>query len=125
VFGVDLTLTTAAMWQSVAAAAAAFQQGPSPWLRTESRRFEVHYQRGIAPDLDRVIRGAEAAYDRLSTRLTFVLDTKVPLIVLHRRARWTQDQVRSTPPATRSPRRNRTEAASCFHSRQTTRSSMR
>ena len=90
VFGFALTLTTAAMWLSAAAAAASSHEGQSHWLRTESRRFEIHYQRGLAPDLDRVVRSAEAAYDRVSTRLTFVLATKVPLIV------WTRSSSRAS-----------------------------
>jgi hypothetical protein len=56
-------------------------QDTSPWLRSESRRFEIHYQRALAPDLARVVVSAEAAYDRISRRLDFVLASKVPLVV--------------------------------------------
>ena len=93
VFGSALTLTTAAMSLSATAATTPSQQGQSTWLRTESRRFEIHYQRRLAPDLDRVVLSAEAAYDRISTRLTFVLGTKVPLIVFAPSGPMTQEQV--------------------------------
>jgi hypothetical protein len=93
VLGLALALTTAAMWLSLAAATARSQPGRSPWLKTESRRFEIHYQRPLAPDLDRVVRSAESAYDRITARLRFVLDTKVPLIVFAASGPMTQEQV--------------------------------
>jgi hypothetical protein len=93
VFGLALTPTTAAMWLSPAAATAPSQPDGSPWLKTESRRFEIHYQRPLAPDLDRVVRSAEAAYDSISARLRVVLATKVPLIVFAPSGPMTQEQV--------------------------------
>src|SRR5262245_60144464 len=65
----------------------------SPWLRTESRRFELHYQREVTADLDRVVRSAEAAYDKISGRLNFVLATRVPLIVFAPSGPMTREQV--------------------------------
>jgi len=78
---VALTLIAAATWRSPEVAARPSQQSESPWLRTESQRFEIHYQRALAPDVARVVRSAEAAYDQISRRLDFVLATKVPLVV--------------------------------------------
>lgn len=79
--GFALALIVAGLWWSPEAAARQARQSHSPWLRSESRRFEIHYQRALAPDLDRVVRSAEAAYDQISRRLNFVLATKVPLVV--------------------------------------------
>jgi hypothetical protein len=62
-------------------AGAAFRQDPSAWQRTDSPRFEIHYLPSLALELERVTRSAERAYDRISTRLSFTLPTKVPLIV--------------------------------------------
>lgn len=78
-----LVLTVIANGASLSpgAAAALSRQGESRWLRTESQRFEIHYQPSLARDLDRVVRSAEAAYDRVSRRLSFVLATKVPLVI--------------------------------------------
>jgi hypothetical protein len=76
-----LTLMTAGMWISPEAAAVASGQGQSRWLRTESQHFEIHYEPALARDLDRVVRSAEAAYDRVSSHLNFVLATKVPLVI--------------------------------------------
>jgi hypothetical protein len=76
-----LILTTAAVWLSPQAAAARSRQGQSPWLRTESQHFEIHYLPALAPELDRVVRSAERAYGRISGRLNFVLATKVPLVM--------------------------------------------
>jgi hypothetical protein len=78
--GVASALIAAGLWWSPEAAARPARQSESPWLRSESRRFEIHYQRALAPDLDRVVRSAEAAYDQISRRLNFVLATKVPLV---------------------------------------------
>ena len=78
---VALTLIAAGLWPSPQVAARPLQQSQSPWLRGESRRFEIHYQRPLAPDFARVVRSAEAAYDQISRRLNFVLATKVPLVV--------------------------------------------
>jgi hypothetical protein len=87
-----LTLIAAGVWPREAAASPLLQR-QSPWLRTESRRFEIHYQRALAPDVARVVRSAEAAYDRISGRLNFVLATKVPLVVFAPSGPMTQEQV--------------------------------
>ena len=87
-----LTLTTAGSWHSPATGRPA-QHSQSPWLRMESRRFEIHYQPALARDLDRVVRSAEAAYDRVSGRLNFVLRTKVPLVVFAPSGPMTVEQV--------------------------------
>ena len=76
-----VALIAAGIWSSPEAAARLSRQSQSPWLRSESRRFEIHYQRALAPDLERVVRSAEAAYVQISRRLNFVLSTKVPLVV--------------------------------------------
>jgi len=88
-----LILTATAVWWSPALAARSSRQIQSPWLRTESRRFEIHYQRALAPDLDRVLRSAEAAYDQIGRRLDFVLATKVPLVVFAPSGAMTPEQV--------------------------------
>lgn len=69
------------------------RQGQTPWLRSESRRFEIHYQRALASDLERVIRSAEAAYDRVGGHLSFVLATKVPLVIFDTSGPLTRDEV--------------------------------
>jgi hypothetical protein len=83
----------AIMWWSPEVAARPSRQTQSPWVRTESRRFEVHYQRELGSELDRVVRSAETAYDQVSRRLNFVLTTKVPLIVYAPSGPMTQEQV--------------------------------
>jgi hypothetical protein len=88
-----LTLLAAGIGQALEATTSPLQQSQSPWLRTESRRFEIHYQRALAPDLARVVRSAEAAYYRISGRLNFVLATKVPLVVFASSGPMTQEQV--------------------------------
>jgi hypothetical protein len=76
-----LILTTAAVWLSPQAAAARSRQGQSPWLRTDTQHFEIHYPPPLAPELDRAVRSAERAYGRISGRLNVVLATKVPLVM--------------------------------------------
>src|SRR4051794_4816743 len=90
---VTVTLSAAAPLWSPHAATRAARQRPQEWLRSESRRFEIHYQPALAPDLDRVVRSAEAAYDRISRRLNFVLATKVPLVVFAPSGSMTPEQV--------------------------------
>jgi hypothetical protein len=80
-----LTLMTAGVWLSPITAAVGSRQGQSPWRRTESQHFEIHYLPALGRELDPVVRRAEAAYDRVSKHLSFVLATKVPLVILHRR----------------------------------------
>ena len=54
-----LTLMTAGVWLPPETATAQSRQGQSPWLRTESQRFGIHYPAPLAPELDRVVRSAE------------------------------------------------------------------
>ena len=116
-----LTLTTAGVWSSPEAAAAPFTQGQSAWQRTESQHFEIHYLPALARELDPVVRRAEAAYDRVSKGLSFVLATRVPLVIFAPSGSMTPEEVA----AIRSHHRNRTEAASCFRFPKTMRSSTR
>jgi hypothetical protein len=88
-----LALIAAGVWRSPAVAAQPFEPRQSPWLRSDSRHFEIHYQRALAPDLGRVVRSAESAYDQISRRLNFVLATRVPLIVFAPSGPMTQEQV--------------------------------
>jgi hypothetical protein len=76
-----LTLMTAGVWLSPITAAVGSRQGQSPWRRTESQHFEIHYLPALGRELDPVVRRAEAAYDRVSKHLSFVLATKVPLVI--------------------------------------------
>jgi hypothetical protein len=88
-----LTLMTAGVWLSPEAPRAQSRQGQSPWLRSESQRFEIHYLPALAHELDRVVRSAERAYDRISGRLNFVLPTKVPLVMFAPSGPMTREQV--------------------------------
>lgn len=88
-----LTLIAAGMWSSPGAAQLTSRQAQSAWLRSESPRFEIHYQRALLPDLPRIVRSAEAAYDRISRRLNFVLGTKVPLVVFTPSGAMTREEV--------------------------------
>jgi len=88
-----LTLMTAGAWFSAEAASSPFRQGQSPWLKTESPRFEIHYLPALAPELERVTRSAERGYDRISTRLSFTLDTKVPLVMFATSGALTREEV--------------------------------
>ena len=88
-----LTLTTAGVWSSPEAAAAPFTQDQSAWQRTESQHFEIHYLPALARELDPVVRRAEAAYDRVSKRLSFVLATKVPLVIFAPSGSMTPEEV--------------------------------
>ena len=76
-----LPLVTAGVWLSPHAAAALSPQGQSSWLRTQSQHFEIHYPPSLAPELDRVVRSAERAADRVSGDLNFVFAKKVPLVM--------------------------------------------
>ena len=87
-----LTLMTAGVWLSPEAVSARARQGQS-WLRTDSQRFEIHYLPALARELDRVVRSAERAYDRISRRLDFVLTTKVPLVMFAPSGAMTREQV--------------------------------
>ena len=68
-------------------------QGGVAWQRTDSRRFEIHYLPASAPELERVTRSAEHAYDRVSQRLNFVLETRVPLVLFTPSGPLTREQV--------------------------------
>ena len=57
-FAFALTLMTAGVWLSPESVTAQSRQGQSPWLRTESQHFEIHYLPALAPELDRVVRSA-------------------------------------------------------------------
>jgi len=88
-----LTLTTAGVWSSREAVAAPFTQGQSAWQRIESQHFEIHYLPAVARELDPVVRRAEAAYDRVSKRLSFVLATRVPLVIFAPSGSMTPEEV--------------------------------
>src|SRR4051812_34947117 len=88
-----LTLITVGIWLSSETAIAQFAQGRSPWLKTESQHFEIHYLPALASELDRVVRSAERAYGRISGRLSFLLPTKVPLLIFAPSGPMTLEQV--------------------------------
>ena len=88
-----LTLVIAGAWSSQQGAMALSSQGQSSWLRTQSRHFEIHYPPSLAPELDRVIRSAERAYDRISGDLNFVFAKKVPLVMFAPSGPMTREQV--------------------------------
>lgn len=90
---IALTLITAAMWLPPQPATAGYRQGRSPWLRTESQHFEIHYQPALAGDVARVVRGAERAYDHISGRLDFAFAKKVPLIMFATTGSLTREEV--------------------------------
>lgn len=68
-------------------------QDQASWRRTDSQRFEIHYLPAQAAELDRVVRSAERAYDRISARLNFAIAAKVPLVMFRPSDPLTQDQV--------------------------------
>jgi hypothetical protein len=80
---------------SAGSARAQSTQAVSPWQRTDSQHFEIHYPPALAPELDRVVRSAERAYDRIAGQLNFVLPTKVPLVVFTPSGPVTHDTVRA------------------------------
>ena len=106
-----LTLTTAGVWSLPETARAQSTQAVAPWQRTDSQHFEIHYLPALAPELDRVVRSAERAYDRISGRLNFVLATKVPLVMFAPSGPLTREQVvtyvNSDQVAPPRPHRNR------------------
>jgi len=69
------------------------RQGEVTWQRSDSRRFEIHYLPSLAAEVGPVTRTAERAYDRISTRLNFVLATKVPLVLFAPSGPLTREQV--------------------------------
>jgi hypothetical protein len=88
-----VTLMTAAMWSPPQAATTESRQPQSPWLRTESQHFEIHYLPTLARDVERVVRSAERAYDHISGRLDFVFAKKVPLVMFATTGPLTRDQI--------------------------------
>jgi len=88
-----LALIAAGLWFSPEAATEPSRQGQSPWLRTESQRFEIHYLPALARELQRVIRSAERAYDRISGRLSFTHHRKVPLVMFAPSGALTREEV--------------------------------
>ncbi len=90
---VTLISIATSLWYSADVAARLSWRPQSPWVRTESRRFEIHYQRAAGAELDRVVRSAETAYDEVSRRLNFVLAARVPLIIFAPSGPMTQEQV--------------------------------
>jgi hypothetical protein len=88
-----LTLIGAGLWLSPAIAALPSQQDRAPWRKTESPRFEIHYIPALERDLARVTRSAERAYDRISGRLSFTLETKVPLVMYATSGTLTREEV--------------------------------
>lgn len=88
-----LTLTAAGIWLSSEITTAQSAQGQSPWLRTESQHFEIHYLPTLARDVERVVRSAERAYGHVSGRLDFVFGKKVPLVMSARTGRPTRDEI--------------------------------
>jgi hypothetical protein len=88
-----LTLVAAGLWFSPEAATAPPKQRQSPWLKTESQRFEIHYLPTLGRELEPVIRSAERAYDRISVRLNFTLPTKVPLVMFALSGPMTREEV--------------------------------
>jgi len=88
-----LALIAAGTWLPSEAESAGSQQGQSTWRRTDSPHFEIHYPPSLAADLDRVVRSAERAYDRISGDLNFVFAKKVPLVMFAPSGPITRDQV--------------------------------
>ena len=88
-----LALTSAGVGPSSGTAGAQSRLDQSAWLRTESQHFEVHYLSALAPELDRVVRSAERAYEQISGRLNFVLAARVPLVMFAPSGSMTREQV--------------------------------
>lgn len=88
-----LTLMTVAIWLPPQSATAGSRQGQSPWLKTESQHFEIHYVAALAREVDRVVRSAERAYEHVSGRLDFVFAKKVPLVMWATTGSLTRDQI--------------------------------
>lgn len=106
-----LTLMTAGVWFPPGVATAQSQQGRSGWLRTDTQHFEIHYLPALTRELDRVVRSAERAYDRIGGRLNFALATKVPLVIYAPSGPVTREQAiaygMSDQVAPRRPHRSR------------------
>ena len=107
-------MTTAGAWSSLGDVRAQPMQILPPWQRTDSQHFEIHYLPALAPELDRVVRSAERAYERICSQLNFALPTRVPLVMFTPSGPMTAEEIRAA--ATESPHQVRTGAASCSHS---------
>ena len=88
-----LTVITAGIWLSPETAIAQSALRQSPWLRTESQHFEIHYLPTLARDVERVVRSAERAYVHISRRLDFVFAKKVPLVMSATTGALTRDDI--------------------------------
>ena len=88
-----LTLVTTSVWSSPVVAREPSKQDQSTWQSTEFQHVEIHYPPALARELDRVVRSAERAYDRISRTLNFVLTTSVPLVVFEPSGPMTREQV--------------------------------
>ena len=88
-----LTLTSASVSLSSETARVQSRPDHSAWVRTESQHFEVHYLPTLAPELDRVVRSAERAYEQISGRLNFDLAARVPLVIFAPSGSMTLEQV--------------------------------
>ena len=93
VLAFTLALITAGHLLSSETAIAQSALGQSPWLRTESQHFEIHYLPTLARDVERVVRSAERAYDHISGRLDFVFAKKVPLVMSATTGPLTREQI--------------------------------
>jgi hypothetical protein len=106
-----LTLATAGVWSLPEAAGAQSTQALSPWQRTDSQHFEIHYLPAVTPELGRVVQSAERAYDRISGQLNLVFSTKVPLVMFTPSGPMTRNEIRaysgSAQVAPLSPHRSR------------------
>jgi hypothetical protein len=88
-----VTPMTAAIWSPPQAATRESRQDQSRWLRTESQHFEIHYLPTLARDVERMVRGAERAYDHISGRLDFVFAKEVPLVMFAVTGPLTRDEI--------------------------------
>ena len=107
-----LTLTTGAVWPSAEAAAPVSSTPAQPaWRMAKTEHFEIHYLPELAAELDRVGRAAEQAYRQISGRLSFVLPTKVPVVLFAPMGAITREQAvlyaNSATVAPPVPHRNR------------------
>lgn len=93
VLALTLIPITAGIWLSSETAIAQPALGQSPWLRTESQHFEIHYLPTLERDVERVVRSAERAYDHITGRLGFVFGKKVPLVMSALTDSLTRDQI--------------------------------
>jgi hypothetical protein len=122
---IALALTMAFVLLSPGAVRAQATQADSRWQRTDSQHFEIQYLPALAPKLDRVVRSAERAYDRIAGRLNFVLPTKVALVVFIPSGSRRQNRLERPQAATESHRQPHIEATCCSQSLKAMHSSTR